>query len=165
MKAVTRHNYAVARRENYDNKYDITWYWSTGTLMPSPALSSVTLVNDTLTVQLTAEIKILTKEQIPYQTVVTDTGTGASYLRPDHVFWDDKYWELYGDSDWKNQGRLAHRECILLYNSDSNDVANFPKKPPAFQEEYVDFIDAVTSLKTAMNMLIVPFSNKLPEGC
>ncbi len=159
-----RHSFPVACRHNPDDATEVMWYWVEGMVQPFKLDETVVISGDV--VNLKQYVKVYTKSDKPSNVIIR---TPTAYLnRSAYMFWPDANGtELpYGSSqeqEFTRMGRDSFNKYACTFDA-QDSVGNGFRKPPAFQDEYVAFLDSVGGIARATSLVLQPLAQFLEEN-
>lgn len=168
MKGFQKHKVVVARRDYVANT--TTFYYVDAMVQPLRKIQGFETQDNLFSTFIDGHI-LYTKSDKPTVINVDETPSEPWARKPsdlpiprsDMVYWDNKWYYVFGEADYIKFSNGTHRRVQLITIEPSGD--NLWLKdlvPPAFQTEYLDFLEAVGQTTTVIELGVLPLSNKPP---
>ena len=163
MKGFQKHKVAVARRDYVANT--TTFYYVDAMVQPLRKIQGFETQDNLFSTFIDGHI-LYTKNDKPTVMNVDETPSEPSDLpipRSDMVYWDNKWYRVFGEADYIKFSNGTHRRVQLITIEPSGD--NLWLKdlvPPSFQTEYLDFLEAVGQTTTVIELGVLPIANNPP---
>lgn len=162
MKGFQKHKVQVGRHDYVTNS--TTWYWIDAMVQPLKKVQGFDTPSDLFSTYIDGHI-LWTKNDKPTIIEVDETPeTGDLPIpRADVVWWDNKWYYVFGEADYIKFSNGTHRK-VQLDRADLSGTYSWlvGVVPPAFATEYDAFTDAVGQVATVIELGLLPISNPMP---
>ena len=163
MKGFQKHKVAVARRDYVNN--NTTFYYIDAMVQPLKRIQGFETQDNLFSTFIDGHI-LYTKADKPTIIEVDETPSESSDLlmpRADAVYWDNKWYYVFGEADYIKFSNGTHRR-VQIISADLSGTYIWLKGvvPPAFQPEYLDFLEAVGQTTTVIELGVLPIANNPP---
>ena len=163
MKGFQKHKVAVARHDYVADT--TTFYYVDAMVQPLRKVQGFDTPSDLFSSYIDGHI-IYTKADKPTVIEVDETPNDPADLpipRADAVYWNNKWYYVFGEADYIQFSNGTHRRVQII----TADLAGTYKwlkgvVPPAFQPEYLDFLEAVGQTTTVIELGVLPIANNPP---
>lgn len=163
MRGFQKHKVAVARHDYVAN--NTTFYWIDAMVQPLKKIQGFETQDNLFSTFIDGHV-LYTKSDKPTIMYVDETPSEPTDLpipRADCVYWDNKWYYVFGEADYIQFSNGTHRRVQLK----SAELAGtyswlIGVVPPAFQTEYADFLEAVGQTTTVIELGVLPIANNPP---